>query len=78
VIAKEFASYGITVNILALSFVKNTGMVANMSEKAIRETLEMTHLKSWLNFEDVVHALDFFISHKSNMVTGQTLYLGGV
>lgn len=78
VLAKEFASYGITVNILALSLVKDSGMVAIMSEKAIKETLQRTHLKSWLNFEDVGHALDFFISSKSNMVTGQTLYLGGV
>jgi len=78
VLSKEFASYGITVNILALSLVKDSGMVAIMSEKAIKETLQRTHLKSWLNFEDVGHALDFFISPKSNMVTGQTLCLGGV
>jgi len=78
VLAKEVAPDGITVNTLALSFVKGSGMVENISEKAIKEALEHTILKSWLDFEDVAHAIDFFISSRSNMVTGQILYLGGV
>lgn len=78
VLAREIVSYGITVNTLALSFVKDSGMVENISKDAIKETLEHTISKSLLDFKDVAHAIDFFISPKSNMVVGQILYLGGV
>lgn len=78
ILAREVASSGITVNTLGLSFVNHTGMVENLSEDAISKTLDQTILKSKLDFSDVTHAINFFISEKSNMVTGQTLYLGGV
>jgi len=78
VLAKEVSSFGITVNTLGLSIVSRTGMVENLSEDAISEVLEQTILKSWLNFEDVAYAMDFLISEKSKMVTGQTFYIGGV
>jgi len=78
VLAKELIAYGITVNILSLSFVKNSGMVKDIAEQTIKETLERTILKSWLDFEDVIKTVDFFISPENNKLTGQTLYLGGV
>lgn len=78
VLAKEIISYGITVNTLGLSFVKNSGMVEKISEKTIKESLERTISKSWLNIKDIAHALDFLISPRATTITGQTLYLGGV
>jgi 3-oxoacyl-[acyl-carrier protein] reductase len=78
VLSKEVAPYGITVNTLALSFVKDSGMAKGIDEKAVREAMERTVLKSWLDTEDVVNAIDFFISPKSTMITNQTLYLGGI
>lgn len=78
VLAKEAAPFGITVNILGLPFIKNTGMVEHLSEDAISEALEHTILKSRLDFDDVAYAMDFLISEKCKMVTNQTLYLGGV
>lgn len=78
VLAREVVSLGITINTLSLSFVEKSGMVEGISDNAIKETLEKTILKSWLNINDVTNAVDFFISPKSNMVTCQTLYLGGV
>ncbi len=77
VLAKEVAADGIIVNILGLSIVKNSGMAENLREDAISNTLDQTILKSLLDLEDISHAIDFFISEKSRMVTSQTLYLGG-
>jgi len=78
VLAKEVVTYGITVNTLALSFTKDSGMVEKIGERAAKEALEQTILKSWIDPEDVVHAMDFFVSERSWAVTGQTLCLGGV
>jgi len=78
VFAKEVISFGITVNVLGLSFVRNTGMAEALSKKVISETLEKTITKSPLKFEDVINAIDFLISPKSKDLTGQTIYLGGV
>lgn len=78
VLAKECAEYGITVNNLGLSYVKNTGMVENLNENVIMESLTQTIFKRKLDYNDVINALDFFISNKSKMVTSQTIYLGGV
>ena len=78
VLAKEVASYGITVNTVALSFVKNSGMTGQINEDIVTETLNKTILRSPLELDDVVHAVDFFISPESKMVTNQILYLGGL
>lgn len=78
VLAKEVAPYNITVNILGLSLVGNSGMAKDMSERAIKQTLEHTASKSQLDFDDIIHAVDFFISPKSSTVTGQILHLSGL
>ena len=31
-----------------------------------------------LNFEDIKNVIDFYIDEKSEFITGQILYLGGV
>lgn len=78
VFAREVAPLGITVNTLALSFVKDSGMTSKISEEATQEGLGSTISKAWLETDDIVHALDFYISEKSGQVLGQTIYLGGV
>lgn len=78
VLAREVFQFGITINVLSLSVVKNSGMAKSLLDKAVLKILELTISKSQLDFKDVAHAVDFFISEKSNMVTNQTLYLGGV
>lgn len=75
VLAKEVASYGITVNILRLSMVKRTGMVEALSDDNVLDLLKHTTTKSGLDFEDITHTMDFLISEKSKMVTGQILMI---
>jgi len=78
VLAKELIAYGITVNVLGLSFVKDSGMAEAIAEKSIQETLERTTSKSWLSFEDVAKGVDAFIFPENDKLTGQTIYLGGL
>ena len=78
VMAREVFHSGITVNVLALSAVRNSGMVDNLPEETLSSILEATVSKKYLEVKDITHTLDFFISEKASMVTAQTLYLGGV
>lgn len=77
VLAKEVGPCGITVNSLALTFVEDSGMAGQASEKAIKETLDYSILKSCLKCKDVSNAIDFLISPEANMITGHVLPLGG-
>ena len=78
VLAREVFQFGITINILALSVVKSSGMAEGLSDDMKLKILEGTISKTQLDFKDVSYSIDFLISPKSGMVTNQTLYLGGV
>lgn len=78
VFAKEISSFGITVNTLGLSFVKDSGMITQITEKVVSDTVNQTIMKSVISVEDIINAIDFIINEKSKMITGQTLYLGGI
>jgi len=38
----------------------------------------MQTIKRYGEFQDISNVLDFFISEKSDFITGQEIYLGGV
>ena len=77
VLAKEVAAFGITVNTLCLSLVKDGGMAGQIDDKAIRQLVDQGGLsKSWLSLEDITHAIDALIS-KEKIETGQVLNVGG-
>lgn len=78
VLAKETLQYGITVNILSLSVVENTGMENALTNELKHEILNQTISKAQLSIPDVTNAINFFINEKSGMITNQILYLGGV
>ncbi|KPA09960.1 oxidoreductase [Candidatus Magnetomorum sp. HK-1] len=80
VLAREMYPEGITVNNLELSAVKGSGMVetVNLSDEIMNDILEHTISKAWLEMEDVWHTIDFLISKKSEKISGQTIFLGGI
>ena len=78
VLAREVFQFGITINILSLSVVKDTGMEIALTEEIKRKILNQTISKDQLNIYDIIHAVNFFIDEKSKMVSNQILCLGGV
>ena len=78
VLAKEVFRYGITVNTISLSVVKDTGMESSLTNQTKQNILDQTISKSILSISDVIYAINFFISEKSTMVTNQILSIGGV
>ena len=44
----------------------------------VDQILQMQTIKRFGTFEDISNVIDFFIDEKSNFITGQKLYLGGL
>lgn len=76
-IAKEVASYGITVNAIGPTPIE-TDLIKAVPKNKIQELLDKQAIKRFGNFEDIKNVIDFFISEKSDFITGQIIYLGGV
>ena len=75
--AKELASYSIRVNAIALAPVQ-TDLIKAVPKDKINALLEHQAIKRFGEFEDIINVIDFFISQKSDFITGQIITLGGV
>jgi 3-oxoacyl-[acyl-carrier protein] reductase len=76
VLAKEFASYGITVNTLAVSALQ-TDMLQQIPPDTMAAVLAELPLPRLATPDDVFNVVDFFASSESSHITAQTLFLGG-
>lgn len=74
--AKELASRGITVNLVAPGFI-DTDMTAGLPEKVKEELLKSIPLAKLGNPEDVAKAVLFLASDAASYITGQTLNVDG-
>ena len=77
IMAKELASFNITVNAIAPSPVY-TDLIKVVPKDKIEELLSKQAIKRLGTMEDVENVIDFFISEKSDFITGQIIYLGGL
>src|ERR1035437_498627 len=77
VLSKEVINLGITVNVLAPSVIE-TELSKAINQVALMEVLNRNAIKHYGNFIDVSNSIDYLINEKSNSVTGQVIYLGGV
>ncbi|HOJ04279.1 MAG TPA: SDR family oxidoreductase [Bacteroidota bacterium] len=77
IMAREYAEWNITVNAIAPPAVK-TNLIAGVDEKKLKKLLERQAIHKYGVPEDVINTIDFLIRPSSGMVTGQTIYLGGV
>lgn len=77
IMAKELAGFKITVNAVGPTPVK-TDLTAKVPEEKMQKLLDNQAIKRLGEFSDVKNVIDFYISDKSDFVTGQITYLGGV
>jgi len=77
ILSKEFGKNGITVNAIGPSPIR-TALLKNVGETRLNELLKQQAISKFGSFEDVANVIDFFFSDKSDMITGQIIYLGGV
>lgn len=76
-ISKEVAPYNITVNAIGPTPVE-TDLIKAVPKDKISDLLDKQAIKRFGTFEDIKNVIDFFIDDKSDFITGQVIYLGGV
>ena len=77
ILARELASYNITVNVVAPGPIA-TDLIKNVPPEKIQAVVDRLALKRLAEPSDVANAIDFFCRSESSAITGQTLYLGGI
>ena len=77
ILAKEFASFGITVNAIGPTPIK-TDLIKSVPDEKIKKLINAQAIKRFGSFKDTVNVIDFFINEKSDFITGQIIYLGGI
>ena len=76
-ISKEIAPYNITVNAIGPTPVE-TDLIKTIPKDKIRDLLGKQAIKRFGTIEDIIKVIDFFIDDKSDFITGQIIYLGGI
>lgn len=77
IFAKEVAPFNITCNCLGPSPI-DTDLIKDVPKEKIARIVNGLSIKRKGNLKDVANAVDFFVSEKSDYITGQLIYLGGV
>ena len=77
IMAKEFNVFGTTVNTLGISAIE-TDMLRQLNKEKVDKVVASLPIPRYATIEDIINVIDFFCSPKSNYITAQTIYLGGV
>ncbi|MDG2200299.1 MAG: 3-oxoacyl-[acyl-carrier-protein] reductase [Phycisphaerales bacterium] len=75
-IAKEFASKGVTANVVAPGFIR-TEMTEALGAGVLEEAAKRIPLKRLGEGDDIAHAVSFLASEGAGYVTGQVLTVDG-
>lgn len=75
--SKELGQFGIRVNAIGPTPVQ-TDLIRNVPKDKLEELLNQQSIHRFGTFDDVINLVDFFIDDRSDFITGQIIYLGGV
>ena len=75
--AKELSEMNITVNAIGPTPIE-TDLIKLVPKEKIESLIKQQSIQRLGNYQDILNAVDFFIQPKSDFITGQILYLGGV
>ena len=77
ILAREFAEFGITVNAVGPVPIA-TDLIAGVPKSKIDQLVSRQAIPRLGTEDDVINVVDFFLRKESELVTGQTVFLGGV
>lgn len=77
VMAKEFATFNVTCNTLAISAIE-TDMMHQVPRETLDAAIASLPLPRLAVADDILNVIDFFASERSSYITAQTIFLGGV
>ena len=77
ILSREYADFGITVNTVSPPAIQ-TDLIRGVPNEKMQNLLQRQAIHRYGEPIEVSNVIDFFIKHESEMVTGQTVYIGGV
>jgi 3-oxoacyl-[acyl-carrier protein] reductase len=77
VLAKELAPFQITVNTVGPCPL-DTDLIRSVPKDKIQKILERQAFRELCTVDSVLGVIDFFIEPRNRLITGQTIYIGGV
>ena len=77
IFAKEFSSFGVTVNAIGPVPIK-TDLIGSVSQEKIQQILQKQAISRYGDIKDIINIIDFLRKPESEIITGQIIYLGGV
>lgn len=77
VLSKEFSQFNVTCNTLAITAIE-TDMMKKIPKEKLDEIIKSLAVPRFATIEDITNVVDFFSSEKSDYITAQTIFLGGV
>ena len=77
VLAKELSTFKITVNAVGPTPVK-TALTASITPEKLEKLLNQQAIHRFGEFDDIINVIEFFANPKSDFITGQIIYLGGI
>ena len=75
--AREFTVRDITVNCIGLPPI-DTDLIKNVPQEKIDAIINRLIIKRKCEMRDIINAIQFFTYSRSDYVSGQTIYLGGL
>jgi len=75
--SKELSPFNITVNAIGPTPIQ-TDLIKAVPKNKIDELISKQAIKRFGTFEDIINVIEFFCDEKSDFITGQIIYLGGV
>jgi 3-oxoacyl-[acyl-carrier protein] reductase len=77
VMAREFASFNVTCNTLAITAI-DRDMLRQLPRDKVAAIIERLPLPRFAEADDILNVIDFLASERSSYITAQTIFLGGV
>ncbi|HWK47905.1 MAG TPA: SDR family NAD(P)-dependent oxidoreductase [Stellaceae bacterium] len=77
VMAREFASFNVTCNTLAITAI-DSDMLSQLPRDKVEAIIQRLPLPRFAEADDILNVIDFLASERSSYITAQTIFLGGV
>ena len=77
VLAKELGHFGVTCNTLAITAIESE-MLAQLPRDKVEAIVAKLPVPRFAKPDDILNVLDFLLSDRSDYITAQTIWLGGI